>query len=173
MSNFDNSFTRLPPITFELTIIPYFKYIAELLNDFLGHQALDAITYNAEKAFISQKCSRNLEILREQLQYFRKDMSVFLEKIKTMRKILVRIDVIVKNNEQSDFLEKMSAHPICLKILVDMGSRSMIIGGRMTIWKRLIGQETWRHEKLNTFFSNLSLYLKKLLLHSTFRGILK
>jgi hypothetical protein len=161
MSNFDNSLTRLPPITFELTIIPYFKYIAELLNDFLGHRALDAITYNAEKAFISQKCSRNLEILREQLQYFRKDMSVFLEQIKILRKILVRIDVIVKNNEQFDFLEKMSVHPICRKVLEDMGCYTMMIGGHMTIWKRLIGQETWRNEKLNTFFSNLSLYLKK------------
>lgn len=161
MNNFDNSLTRLPPKTFELTIIPYFKFIAELLNDFLGYRTLDAITYNAEKAFISQKYSRNLEILREQLQYFRKDMSVFLEQIKTLRKILVRIDVIVKNNEQSDFLEKMSAHPICRKVLEDMRSRSMMIGGRMTIWKRVIGQETWRHGKLNTFSSNLSLYLKK------------
>jgi len=68
MSNFDNSLTRLPPKTFELTIIPYYKFIADLLNDFLGHRVLDAITYNAEKAFISQKCSRNLEILRECLK---------------------------------------------------------------------------------------------------------
>lgn len=88
-------------------------------------------------------------------------MSVFLEQIKTLRKILVRLDVIVKNNEQSDFLEKMSAHPICRKVLEDMGCHSMMIGGRMTIWKRVIGQETWRHGKLNTFSSNLSLYLKK------------
>jgi hypothetical protein len=161
MSNFDNSLTRLPPKIFELTIIPYFRFTSSLLSDFLGHRTLDAITYNAEKAFISHCSCKDIDILREQLQYFRKDMSVFLEQIKTMRKILVRIDVIVKNNEQSDFLEKMSAHPICRKVLEDMGSRSMMIGGRMTIWKRLIGQESWRHEKLNTFFSNLSLYLKK------------
>jgi hypothetical protein len=88
-------------------------------------------------------------------------MSVFLEQIKILRKILVRIDVIVKNNEQFDFLEKMSVHPICRKVLEDMGCYTMMIGGHMTIWKRLIGQETWRNEKLNTFFSNLSLYLKK------------
>ena len=36
----------------------------------------------------------------------------------------------------------------------------MMIGGRMTIWTRLFGKETWRHGKLNTFFSNLSFYLK-------------
>jgi hypothetical protein len=154
MNNIDNSLTRLLPKTFELTIIPYFRFISSLLSDFLGHRTLDAITYNAEKSFISHCSCKDREILLEQLQYFRKDMSVFLEQIKTMQKILVRIDVIVKNNEQSNFLEKMSAHPICRKILEDMGCHSMMIGGRMTIWKRLIGQESWRHEKINTFFSN-------------------
>jgi hypothetical protein len=161
MSNFDNSLTRLPPKIFKLTIIPYFKFIASLLNDFLDNIPLHAIIYNAEKAFISQKYSRNLEILLEQLKYFRKDMSVFLEQVKTLRNFLVRLDIIMKNHEQADFLEKMSAHPICCKVLEDMGCRSMMIGGRMTIWKRLSGKETWRNGKLNTFFSNLSLYLKK------------
>ena len=155
MNNFDNSLTRLSPKTFQLKIIPYFKFISSLLSDFLDNRTLDAIIHNAERAFISKKTTK------EQFQYFRKDMSLFLEQIKTMRQILVRIDVITKNQEQADFLEKMSAHPICRKILQDMGCRSMIIGGRMTIWKRLTRQETWRHGKLNTFFSNLSLYLKK------------
>ena len=161
MNNIDNSLTRLPPKIFELTIIPYFRFTSSLLSDFLGHRTLDAITYNAEKAFISHCSCKDREILLEQLQYFRKDMSVFLEQIKTMRKILVRIDVIVKNNEQSNFLEKMSAHPICRKILEDMGCRSMIIGGRFTIWKRLTGQETWRNGKFNIFITNLSSFLKK------------
>jgi len=155
MNNFDNSLTRLSPKTFQLKIIPYFKFISSLLSDFLDNRTLDAIIHNAQRAFISKKTTK------EQFQYFRKDMSLFLEQIKTMRQILVRIDVITKNQEQADFLEKMSAHPICRKILEDMGCRSMIIGGRMTIWKRLTRQETWRHGKLNTFFSNLSLYLKK------------
>jgi hypothetical protein len=88
-------------------------------------------------------------------------MSIFLEQIKIMRQILVRIDIIVKNHEQADFLEKMSAHPICRKILEDMGCHSMIIGGRLTIWKKLIGQETWRNGKLNIFITNLSSFLKK------------
>ena len=155
MNNFDNSLTRLAPKTFQLKIIPYFKFISSLLSDFLDNRTLDAIIHNAERAFISKKTTK------EQFQYFRKDMSLFLEQIKTMRQILVRIDVITKNQEQADFLEKMSAHPICRKILEDMGCHSMIIGGRMTIWKRLTRQETWRNGKLNTFFSNLSLYLKK------------
>ena len=155
MNNIDNSLTRLLPKTFELIIIPYFRFISSLLSDFLDHRTLDAIIHNAERAFISKKTTK------EQFQYFRKDMSLFLEQIKTMRQILVRIDVITKNQEQADFLEKMSAHPICRKILEDMGCHSMIIGGRMTIWKRLTRQETWRNGKLNTFFSNLSLYLKK------------
>ena len=155
MNNFDNSLTRLAPKTFQLKIIPYFRFISSLLSDFLDNRTLDAIIHNAERAFISKKTTK------EQFQYFRKDMSLFLEQIKTMRQILVRIDVITKNQEQADFLEKMSAHPICRKILEDMGCHSMIIGGRMTIWKRLTRQETWRNGKLNTFFSNLSLYLKK------------
>ena len=155
MNNFDNSLTRLAPKTFQLKIIPYFRFISSLLSDFLDNRTLDAIIHNAERAFISKKTTK------EQFQYFRKDMSLFLEQIKTMRQILVRIDVITKNQEQADFLEKMSVHPICRKILEDMGCRSMIIGGRMTIWKRLTRQETWRNGKLNTFFSNLSLYLKK------------
>jgi hypothetical protein len=155
MNNIDNSLTRLLPKTFELIIIPYFRFISSLLSDFLDHRTFDAIVHNAERAFISKKTTK------EQLQYFRKDMSIFLEQIKIMRQILVRIDVITKNQEQADFLEKMSAHPICRKILEDMGCRSMIIGGRLTIWKKLIGQETWRNGKLKSFFSNLSLYLKK------------
>jgi len=161
MNNIDNSLTRLEPKTFELIIIPYFRFISSLLSDFLDHRTLDAIIHNAERAFISKINSKDREILLEQLQYFRKDMSLFLEQIKIMRQILVRIDIIVKNQEQADFLQKMSAHPICRKILEDMGCRSMIIGGRMTIWKRLTGQETWRNGKLKSFFSNLSLYLKK------------
>ena len=161
MNNFDNSLTRLAPKTFQLKIIPYFKFISSLLSDFLDNRTLDAIIHNAERTFISKINSKDREILLEQFQYFRKDMSLFFEQIKTMRQILVRIDVITKNQEQADFLEKMSAHPICRKILEDIGCRSMIIGGRMTIWKRLTRQETWRHGKLNTFFSNLSLYLKK------------
>jgi hypothetical protein len=155
MNNFDNSLTRLSPKTFQLKIIPYFKFISALFSDFLDHRQLDAIVHNAERAFISKKTTK------EQLQYFRRDMSLFFEQIKTFRQILIRVDVITKNQEQADFLEKMSAHPICRKILEDMGCRSMIIGGHMTIWKKLTRQETWRHGKLNTFFSNLSLYLKK------------
>jgi hypothetical protein len=161
MNNFNNSLTRLEPKNFQLTIIPYFKFISVLLSDFLDHRPLDAIVHNAERVFISKNNSKDRKILLEKFQYFRKDMSIFLEQIKTLRKILVRLDVIVKNNEQSDFLEKMSAHPISRKVLEDMGSHSMMIGGRMTIWKRLIGEETWRHGKLNIFFSNLTLYLKK------------
>jgi hypothetical protein len=161
MSYFDNSLTRLAPKTFELTILPYFRFISSLLSDFLDHRQLDAITYNAFSAFISTCSCKDREILQEQFQYFRKDMSMFLEQVKTLRKILVRLDIITKNQEQSDFLEKMSAHPICIKVLEDMSCRSMMIGGRMTIWKRLSGQETWRNGKLNTFSSNLSLYLKK------------
>ena len=161
MNNFDNSLTRLAPKTFQLKIIPYFKFISALFSDFLDHRQLDAIVHNAERAFISKKTTKDYKILQEQLQYFRKDISLFFEQIKTFRQILIRLDVITKNQEQADFLEKMSAHPICRKILEDMGCRSMIIGGRMTIWKRLTRQETWRHGKLNTFFSNLSLYLKK------------
>jgi hypothetical protein len=154
MNNFDNSLTRLAPKIFELTILPYFRNITDLLNDFLEHRSLDAIIYNAEKAFISKNRSKDRDILREQLQYFRRDMSVFLEQIKTMRQILIYF------NNQAIFLEKMSIHPICKKILEDMGSNSMMIGGRMNIWKRLTRQETWRHGKLNTFFSNLSNYIK-------------
>lgn len=161
MNNFNNSLTRLEPKIFELTIIPYFKFISALLNDFLDHRQLDAIVHNAERVFISKNSSKDRKILQEQFQYFRRDMSLFLEQIKTFRQILVRIDVITKNQEHVDFLVKMSAHPISCKVLEDMGCHSMIIGGRMTIWKRLIGQETWRHGKLNTFFSNLSLYLEK------------
>lgn len=161
MNNFDNSLTRLAPKIFELTIIPYFKFISALLNDFLDHRSLDAIVHNAERAFISKNISKERENLQEQFQYFRRDMIVFFEQIKTFRQILIRLDVITKNQEQSDFLEKMSEHPICCKILQNMGCRSMMIGGRMTIWKRLICQETWRNGKLYTFFSNLSLYLKK------------
>jgi hypothetical protein len=88
-------------------------------------------------------------------------MSVFLEQIKTMRQILFLVHRITKKQEKVEFLEKISAHPICRKILEDMGCRTMIIGGRMTIWKRLIRQDTWRHRKLDIFFSNLSLFLKK------------
>jgi hypothetical protein len=161
MNNIDNSLTRISPNDFELIIIPYFRTISSLLSDFLGHRPLDAIIYNAEKAFISKSCSKDSKILLEQFQYFHRDINVFLEQIKTMRQILIRVDIITINHEQAVFLERMSEHPICQKILLDMGSHSMMIGGRMTIWKRLFGKETWRHGKLNTFFSNLSLFLKK------------
>jgi hypothetical protein len=144
-----------------LTILQYFRNITDLLNDFLEHRSLDSIIYNAEKAFIFKNRSKDHEILLEQFQYFRRDMSVFLEQIKTMRQILFLVHRITKKQEKVEFLEKISAHPICRKILEDMGCRTMIIGGRMTIWKRLIRQDTWRHRKLDIFFSNLSLFLKK------------
>jgi len=152
--NLHNSITKLSPNDFQKNILPYFQYITDLLNDYLEHRPLDVIIYNAEKAFVSKNRSKDREILLEQLQYFRRDMSVFLEQIKTMRQILIHL------NGQATFLEKMSIHPICKKILEDMGSSSMMIGGRMTIWTRLSGKETWKNGKLNTFFSNLSLYLK-------------
>lgn len=160
MSDLQNSLTGLAPKTFELTILPYFQYITDLLTDFLEHRSLDAIKYNAEKAFISKNRSKDCDILLEQLQYFRRDMNVFLEEIKKMHQILIHVDIIKKNHGQAIFLEKMSIHPICKKILEDMGSNSMMIGGRMTIWTRLSGKETWKNGKLNTFFSNLSLYIK-------------
>ena len=160
MSDLQNSLTGLAPKTFELTILPYFQYITDLLNDFLEHRPLDAIIYNAEKAFISKNRSKDCDILLEQLQYFRRDMNVFLDEIKKMHQILIHVDIIKKNHGQAIFLEKMSIHPICKKILEDMGSNSMMIGGRMTIWTRLSGKETWKNGKLNTFFLNLSLYIK-------------
>lgn len=161
MSDLHNSLTRLSSNDFELKILPYFRNITFLLNDFLEHRTLDAIIYNAEKAFISKNRSKDCDILLEQLQYFRRDMNVFLEQIKKMRQILIRVNIITINHEQAVFLERMSIHPICKKILEDMGSNSMMIGGRMTIWKRLTRQETWRYGKLNTFFFNLSLFLNK------------
>jgi hypothetical protein len=160
MSDLHNSLTRLSSNDFELKILPYFRNITVLLNDFLEHRSLDAIIYNAEKAFISKNRSKNCDILLEQLQYFRRDMNVFLEQIKKMRQILIHVDIIKKNHGQAVFLERMSEHPICKKILEDMGSNSMMIGGRMNIWKRLTRQETWRYGKLNTFFFNLTNYIK-------------
>ena len=60
MNNIDNSLTRLLPKTFELIIIPYFRFISSLLSDFLDHRTLDAIIHNAERAFISKKTTKEI-----------------------------------------------------------------------------------------------------------------
>ena len=84
-----------------LTILSYFRNIIDLLNDFLEHRPLDAIIYNAEKAFIFKNRSKDREILLEQFQYFHRDMSVFLEQIKTMRLILLLFETITKKQEKA------------------------------------------------------------------------
>jgi len=157
----DNTLSRLPPHLFIDRMMQFCLRIAQICNDYLG-RGLDAIVYNAIIAY-NQKHrglakDRN-EVLAELVADVTARLEGFITDVRELRKTVTRMGIIVKHTGPASFLEQLSANPICVHILTQMRCSTMMVGGAITTFKEVIGQECWRNGKLNNFFGSLESYL--------------
>jgi hypothetical protein len=100
------------------------------------------------------------DIMREIVADVTTHLEGFIKHVNDLRGIVGRMNITVNHTGPASFLEQLSANPICIHILSQMGCRTMMVGGQMTGLKDLVGQECWRNGKLNTFFANLAIHIK-------------
>ena len=159
----DNTLSRLELNAFIVVLKPFCKHIRDICNDYL-ERGMDAMVYHALIAYIQKHycLAKNAkDIMAELVADVTKHLECFIEDVRNLRKIVTVMNLIVTRAGPASFLEELSANPICQHILSQMGCRTMMVGGQMTIFKKLVGQECWRNGKLNDFFSSLGVYLKQ------------
>jgi hypothetical protein len=157
----DNTLSRLPPHEFIARMKQFCLRIARICDDYLG-RSLNAIVYHAILAYIQKhrRLARNgKEILAELVADVTVRLEGFITDIRKLRETVTRMEIIVKHTGPASILEQLSANPICRHILSAMGCSTMMVGGAITTFKEVIGQECWRNEKLTDFFTRLERHL--------------
>lgn len=157
----DNTLSRLQPHVFIALMKPFCVRIEVICNDYL-ERGLDAIVYHAILAY-NQKhrgLARNgKEILAELVADVTIQLEGFITDVRKLRETVTRMKIIANHTGPASFLEQLSANPICRHILSVMECTTMMVGGAITTFKEVFGQECWRNEKLNDFFARLGRYL--------------
>jgi hypothetical protein len=159
----DNTLSRHQKHVFIVMFSLFCRQIEEICDDYLK-RGMDAIVYHALFAYIRKHpyLAKNAkDIMRELVADVTTHLEGFIKHVNDLRGIVGRMNITVKHTSPASFLEQLSANPICIHILSQMGCRTMMVGGQMTTFKKLVGQECWRDGKLNTFFSSLTFYLKQ------------
>lgn len=157
----DNTLSRLEPHMFIERLSLFCKSIEKICDDYLKRD-MDAIVYHALFAYIQKHpdLAKNAKMsLAELVTDVTTHLEGFIKDVKDLRGIVGRMAMTVNHSGPASFLEQLSANPICQHILSQMGCRTMMVGGQMTKFKKLVGQECWRNGKLNDFFSSLGVYL--------------
>jgi hypothetical protein len=153
----DNTLSRLSNNAFKIRMNEYCLVILQICDDYLS-RGQDAMMHHALLAY-RQKSP--LLATDESMTDFKVQLSEFINGVNELRGIVGRMAMTVNYTGPASFLEKLSANLICRNILSQMECKTMMVGGHMTNYKDVIGQECWRNDKLNRFFSNLATHLKK------------
>jgi hypothetical protein len=157
----DNTLSRLLSHEFIARMKPFCLRIVKICDDYLG-RSLDAIVYRAILAYIQKHrgLARNgKEILAELVANVTARLEGFITDVRKLRETVFRMNIIANDTGPASFLEELSANPICRHILSEMGCSTMMVGGAITTFKEVIGQDCWRNEKLTDFFSRLGSHL--------------
>ena len=163
----DNSFSRLPVDEFIQKFGQFCSRIVQICEVYLG-RSLDAIVFHALVDF--KKKHRDLamnanDILEELVADVTVRLEGFLTEVRQLRITVARMSAIASHTGPASFLEKLSVNPLSAHILSQMGSKTMMVGGRMTKFKEFFGQQCWSDEKLTDFFTRLGVHLTQ-----TFNG---
>ena len=157
----DNTLSRLEPTAFINRMKPFCVRLEHNCNDYLG-RGLDAIVYHAILAYKHKNrgLARNRkEILAELVADVTARLEGFITDVRKLRETVTRMNIIANHTGPASFLEELSANRICMHILSEMECSTMMVGGAITTFKEVFGQECWRNEKLTDFFTRLGRYL--------------
>jgi hypothetical protein len=125
-------------------------------------RGMNAIVYHAMFAYI-QKHSWLAKNAKDIMAELVADVTIrlegFIAHVRELRGIIGRMEMTVRHPGPASFLEQLSANPICRHILSEMECTTMMVGGAITTFKKVLGQECWRNEKLTDFFTRLGRYL--------------
>ena len=160
----DNTLSRLPHCDFIKLFKGFCRQIEIICDDYFG-RSISAILHHALKSFIQKNAHAHLGLndkgaMVQLGKDFISNLTDFIEHVRLLRDIVGRMSIIVNHTGCASFLEALSANPICIDILSQMECTTMMIGGQMTTFKTITGQECWRDRKLNIFFANLEIHLK-------------
>jgi hypothetical protein len=158
----DNTLSRLPTDEFIDRFNGNCKQIEKICDDYFV-RGRDAILDNALELFIQKNAHLALNDKDAMVQLgkdFISNLTNFIEDVRLLRGIVGRMSIIVNHTGCASFLEALSANPICIDILSQMQCTTMMIGGQMTTFKIITGQECWSNEKRNAFLTNLASHIK-------------
>jgi len=158
----DNTLSRLPPDEFILRFNQGCLQIYSICDNYLG-RGLNAILDNALELFIQKNAHLALNDKEAMVRLgkdFISNLTNFIEHVRLLRRIVGRMSIMVNHTGCASFLVELSANPLCIYILNQMECTTMMVGGQITAFKTITGQECWRNGKLNTFFASLARHIK-------------
>jgi hypothetical protein len=160
----DNTLSRLEPHAFINCMKPFCERIEIICNDYFK-RSLDAIVYHALCAYIQKHSHLDKNVMMELVKDVTIKLEGFIAHVRELRDVIGHMKMTVNHTAPASFLNKLSANPICIHILSQMGCRTMMVGGAITTFKEVVRQECWRNAKLTDFFARLGVYLIE-----TFKG---
>jgi hypothetical protein len=156
----NNTLSRLEHHMFIGIFLQFCALIENICDDYLG-RGRSPILHHAIYTYIQQHSElANNDAMVQLGKDFISRLTVFIEHVMLLRRIVGRMSIMVNHTGCASFLVELSANPLCIYILNQMECTTMMVGGQITAFKTITGQECWRNGKLNTFFANLASHLK-------------